>query len=126
MRVFWYWGGNICAETRCEGGGGVKIYLIYLIFRPKSAECDGNSEKCQNTHECGWIVQDKSLQLIYLNKQKHPMLVISRLQPRNSNSEKVSGLVCYEKSKMEYIFMPSRVYILVVDLINFLNYIGDM
>ena len=52
------------------------------------------------------------------------MLVISRLQPRNS--EKVSGLVCYEKSKMEYIFMPSRVYILVVDLINFLNYIGDM
>ena len=29
--------------------GGVKIEY----FRPRSAECDGNSEKCQNTHECG-------------------------------------------------------------------------
>ena len=32
----------------CEGGWGVKIDF----FRPRSAECDGNSEKYQNTHEC--------------------------------------------------------------------------
>ena len=62
-------------------------------FRPRSAECDGNSEKCQNTHKCGWMVQDKSLQLIYLNKWKHPMLVISRLQSGNSESKWVGGVI---------------------------------
>ena len=32
------------------------------------------------------VAADKSLQLIYLNKSKHPMLAISRLQPGNSES----------------------------------------
>ena len=50
------------------------------------------------------------------------MLVISKLQPRNSESKWVGG--CYVKSKMEYIYMPSRVYSIGVDLINFLNYMG--
>ena len=35
----------------------------------------------------------ESLQLIYLNKRKHPMLIISRLQPRNSESKWV-GVSC--------------------------------
>ena len=46
----------------CEGGEGVKN------DEPRSAECDVKSEKCQNTNECGRMVQDKSLQLINSNK----------------------------------------------------------
>ena len=52
----------------CEGGAGVKIDYV----RPRSAECDGKSVKCQ----CGGMVQDKRLQLIYFNKRKHPMLIL--------------------------------------------------
>ena len=64
--------------------GGVKIDY----FGRRSAECDGKSEKCQNTNKCrGMVQQDKSLQLINLNKQKQPMLVIIRLQLRNSDSK---------------------------------------
>ena len=44
-------------------------------------------------NECGGLVQDKSLQLIYLYKLKHPMLVMSRLEPRNSESKWV-GVLC--------------------------------
>ena len=44
--------------------GGVKIDY----FRPSSAKCDGNSEKCQDMNEWGGKVQDKSLELIYSNK----------------------------------------------------------
>ena len=91
--------------------GAVKIEYS----RPRPAECDGKSEKSQNTNECGGMVQDKSLQLMYLNKRKHTMLVISRLQPRNSESKWVGDV----KSKMKFNYMPSRVYSIGVNLINF-------
>ena len=43
------------------------------------------------------MVQDKSLQLIYLNKEQHPMLVISRLQPGNSESKWVGEVILYPR-----------------------------
>ena len=63
-------------NTRVKEEGGVKI----KYFRSRSAECDGNSEKCQNTHECGWMVQDNSTYLQYFSltfqEENHHMYVI--------------------------------------------------
>ena len=59
------------------------------------------------------------LQRIYSNKWKHPMLKISQLQPRNSES-RVGGVL--REIQNGVFFLPCIEYSIRVDLIIFLNY----
>ena len=69
------------------------------------------------------MVQDKSLQLIYLKKMKASDAG-NKLADYSRETLKVSARGCYVKFKMEYIYMLSRVYNIGVNLINFKNYMG--
>ena len=64
----------------------------------------------------------ESLHLIYLNKWKHPMLAISRLRPRNSESKWV-GVLCEIQDGVQLPAYKSILY--KGDLINFLNNMGS-
>ena len=62
-------------------------------------------------NECGWMMQHKSLQLIYFNKRKHPMLVISQLEPRKTKIKWVGGVLWNSSLLPWIVYSRGRPYI---------------